>query len=101
MESLENSPRVVLICHEEDALDREGLASWLASTMTLAGLIIIRNGSGRLVKAAKREIKRVGLLRFLDVAAFRAYARLRLAGADRAWKESEVARLKQRYPAEL
>ena len=101
METQERSPSVVLICHEEDGLDREGLASWLASTMTLAGLIIIRDEPGRLVKAARREIKRVGLLRFADVAAFRVYAKLRLAAGDRAWKTGEVARLRQRYPADL
>ncbi len=37
------TPTVVLICHEEERLDREGLASWLASTMKLAGLLIIRD----------------------------------------------------------
>ena len=31
-------PSVVLICHEGDRLDTEGLASWLASTMDLRGL---------------------------------------------------------------
>jgi methionyl-tRNA formyltransferase len=52
-------------------------------------------------RAAKREIKRVGLLRFADVIAFRAYARLRLAGRDAAWKASELQRLQARYPADL
>jgi methionyl-tRNA formyltransferase len=67
----------------------------------LAGLIIIRDPRSRLWRAAKREIKRVGWLRFLDVAAFRAYARLRLAGRDEAWKTAEIERLKRRYPADL
>ncbi len=69
--------------------------------MRLAGLIIIRNERGRLRQAARREIRRVGLLRFADVVAFRAYASLRLAAADAAWKDAEVARLQQRYPADL
>ena len=45
------APTVVLICHEEERLDRDGLASWLASTMRLAGLLIIRDraaGAGAL-----------------------------------------------------
>ncbi len=92
-------PSVVLICHEEDRLDCEGLAAWLASTMTLAGLIVIRRERGRLLQAARREIRRVGLLRFLDVVAFRAYARLRLSDRDNAWKSAELARLRARYPA--
>lgn len=92
---------MVLICHEQDRLDTEGLASWLASSLRLAGLIIIRDPRSRLWRAAKREIRRVGWLRFLDVAAFRVYARLRLAHRDRAWKDAEIARLQRRYPADL
>jgi methionyl-tRNA formyltransferase len=67
----------------------------------LAGLIIIRDPRSRRWRAARREIRRVGWLRFLDVIAFRAYARLRLARRDRAWTTSEVERLRRRYPADL
>lgn len=52
-------------------------------------------------RKAKREITRVGWLRFLDVIAYRAYARLRLVRRDEAWKAAEVARLRRRYPAHL
>jgi hypothetical protein len=94
-------PTVVLVCHEEDRFDREGLASWLASTMRLAGLLIIRDEPGRRWRAARREIRRVGPLRFLDVAAFRLYARLFLRARDEAWKDGAVARLRDVYPADL
>jgi methionyl-tRNA formyltransferase len=67
----------------------------------LAGLIIIRDPRNRLWRAARREIRRVGWLRFADVIAFRAFARLRLARRDTAWKASELQRLRQRYPADL
>jgi hypothetical protein len=97
----DDTPTVVLICHEQDRLDTEGLASWLASTMRLAGLIIIRDPRNRLWRAARREVRRVGWLRFVDVIAFRAFARLRLARRDAAWKESELQRLRRRYPADL
>jgi formyl transferase-like protein len=97
----DDKPTVVLICHEQDRLDTEGLASWLASTMRLAGLIIIRDPRNRLWRASRREIRRVGWLRFVDVVAFRAFARLRLARRDGAWKDSELQRLRQRYPADL
>ena len=83
MHTQDETPSVVLICHEQDRLDTEGLASWLASTLRLAGLIIIRDPRSRLWRAARREIRRVGWLRFLDVIAFRAYARLRLARRER------------------
>jgi hypothetical protein len=97
----QDKPSVVLICHEQDRLDTEGLASWLASTARLAGLIIIRDPRSRRWRAARREIRRVGWLRFLDVIAFRAYARLRLARRDQVWTTSEVERLRRRYPADL
>jgi methionyl-tRNA formyltransferase len=67
----------------------------------LAGLIIIRDPRSRLWRKARREIRRVGWLRFLDVIAFRLFARLRLTRRERAWKEREIARLRHRYPADL
>jgi hypothetical protein len=91
----------VLICHERDLLDREGLASWLASTLKLAGLIIIRDDRSRRWRAARREIRRVGVLRFIDVVAFRVYARLMLAGRDAAWKADQLQRLRARFAADL
>ena len=67
----------------------------------MAGLIIIRDPRSRVWRAAKREIRRVGWLRFLDVVAFRVYARLQLARGDQAWKDAEIARLRRSYPADL
>ena len=76
------TPTVVLICHEGERLDREGLASWLGSTMRLAGLLIIRDHAGRRWQAVRRELRRVGPLGLIDVLAFRAYARLAHAARD-------------------
>src|SRR5882672_2149223 len=101
MHTRDEKPSVVLICHEQDRLDTEGLASWLASSLRLAGLIIIRDPRSRRWRAAKREIRRVGWLRFVDVIAFRVFARLRLARREQAWKASEIERLRRRYPADL
>ncbi len=67
----------------------------------MAGLIIIRDTPGRLWRASRREIRRIGWLKFLDVLAFRVYARLRLAARDDAWKTRAVARLRDLYPADL
>ena len=96
-----DSPGVVLICHAQDRLDREGLASWLASTMRLAGLLIIREEPGQRWRAGRRELRRVGVLKFLDVLAFRAWSRACLARRDRAWKDATLARLRADYPADL
>ena len=67
----------------------------------MAGLLIIRDEPGRLWRAARRELRRVGALKFLDVLAFRLYARLFLAARDNAWKDAELARLRAAYPARL
>ena len=77
------------------------MASWLAATMRLAGIVEIRDDGARKWRAAKREIKRSGVLGFLDVLAFRAYSRLRLAKGDAEWTEAELARLRARYPVSL
>ena len=69
--------------------------------MRLAGLLIIRDEPGRRWQAARREIRRVGAVKFLDVVAFRVYARLVLAGRDHAWKVGQLARLRSAYPADL
>src|SRR5688572_28697051 len=96
------APTVVLICHEEERLDRDGLASWLASTMRLAGLLIIRDRRrARRWRAARRELRRAGPLGFLDMLAFRAYARLASSRHDARWEDDQIARLRSRYPADL
>ena len=85
------APTVVLICHEAERLDRDGLASWLASTMKLAGLLIIRDGADRRWRAVRREMRRVGPWGLIDVVAFRALARVvhgrrdRELGGGRSW----------------
>ena len=101
MQNHESRPTVVLICHEQDRIDREALASYLASALRLAGFIIIRDRPGRLLRAARRELRRVGPLGFLDVLAFRLYARLRLARGDAAWRERTIRECRARYPADL
>lgn len=95
------APTVVLICHEAERLDRDGLASWLASTMRLAGLLIIRDGSRRRWQAARRELKRVGPLGLVDVIAFRAYARLAHQASDARWEAEAIDEIRRRYPANL
>ena len=95
------APAVVLICHEEERLDCDGLASWLASAMRLAGLLTIRDQRARRWRAVRRELKRVGPLGLLDVAAFRAYARLAHGVRDTKWQEAEIERLRRRFPADI
>lgn len=94
-------PSIVLICHESDPLDCEGLASWLASTMNLVGLIVIREGSARRWRVARRQIRREGWLSFADVLAFRLYSAMLLARRDGLWKERALMRLRARFRTDL
>ncbi len=90
--------RTLLICHADDAFDREALARWLASFSELVGVVEIREMRQRLWQRVRREVRRVGLLRFADVLAFRLYYRLFLARRDRRWESERLAELTATYP---
>jgi folate-dependent phosphoribosylglycinamide formyltransferase PurN len=92
-------PRVALICHHDAPLHFEGLARWIASWATLAGIVIVQEPDNLRWKRLKRERRRVGLARLADVLAFRAYYRFTLAQRDDAWKQEQLAALERRYPA--
>lgn len=91
-------PRTVLICHADDALNREGLARWLGATTNLAAIVVLEEPPSRMKQRVRREIKRVGWLRFVDVLAFRLYYKLFLAKRDREWEGQTLMRLCSRYP---
>src|SRR5205085_2687458 len=90
--------RTVLICHADDPLNAEGLARWLASCTELAGLVVLHEPAGRLWRRRKREHRRVGALRLLDVFAFRLYYRLFLRRRDGEWERQKLAELCAAYP---
>ena len=92
------SMKTLLICHHDDMLDRIGVARWLASFSELAGVVEIREPGGRGWRRIRREVRRVGLLRFLDVLAYRVYERLALARSDAAWQAGVLERLCTTYP---
>ncbi|MBX3442521.1 MAG: formyl transferase [Planctomyces sp.] len=90
--------RTVLICQSDAPLAREGMARWLASCSELAGLIVLDETGGRRWQRIRREARRIGWLRMLDVFAFRVYQRLALAGADAAFCRRQLQDLCERYP---
>ena len=92
-------PRVLLICHEGAELHSDGMARWIASFAELAGILIVREPGGTVLRRIRREVRRVGVLRFADVLAFRLYHRLVQASADRQWAERALADLRERYSA--
>ena len=89
--------RTVLICHEEEELNRIGMARWLATFSQLTGIMVLRETAKQKRRIIKREFKRVGLLRLLDVA-FRLYYAFFLRGGDRQWEKRRLAELCRQYP---
>lgn len=98
---MQTSSRVVLLCHDGAALDTEGLATWLASSHQLVGLVTIQPSPARVWRVARREWRRSGVAGAIDVFALRVFYQLRCAAADARWTREEIARLRARYPAAL
>jgi len=90
--------KTLLICHEGALLDQEGLRRWLASFSNLAGVILLRENRGRRWRRIKREISRVGVMRFLDVLAFRLYYKLTTAARDRRWAHKRLTEICAIHP---
>jgi hypothetical protein len=90
--------RTLLICHEDDALNRVALARWMASFSEVCGIVSLRESPRRMRKRIRREIARVGFFRFMDVVAFRVYYRMRLLRADREWERRKLQELCSQYP---
>ena len=88
--------RAALICSEESVFNRHVLPAFLASFTDLVGIVAIRDSRSTRWRRMKSEWRR-SRWRILDVLAFRAFYRLRMAAADRAWirnrADSELAGL--------
>ena len=69
--------------------------------MQLAGIVMIAGDAARTWRVARREAARRGIAALVDAAAFRIYARLFLQRRNAAWTESELLRLRERYPVSL
>lgn len=90
--------RTLLICHHDEPLNRIGLARWLGSFSALVGIVEIHESRPRQWQRIRRELRRVGPVRFLDVLAYRVYDRLRLAAANRQWQAQALEQLCAVYP---
>ena len=96
-----SAPSVVLLCHDDDAIDMRGLASWLAHCMRLAGIVIIQDSPRRKLLSARRERRRSGWRGLIDVLAFRLYYAVAMAPGDSRWVANAAAALEKAYPASL
>jgi hypothetical protein len=90
-------PRTALICHAESQLNYTGVARWLASFTDLAGIVVIEETHQRTWVRVKREIARIGWLRFVDVVAFRLFYRFRFARRDALWLQGQLDALGKRF----
>jgi hypothetical protein len=98
VKSLNPAPRVVLLCHHDEPFDREGLASWLATTMRLVGLVVVREPGGAWWRSLARERRRAGWTAAADALAFRVCHWLVDAPRDAWWTRRAVAQLRATCP---
>ena len=82
--------KTLLICHSDSIISKKIISSWLQSFSELSGIVIISETKNRFAVRVKHEIKRVGILRFLDVLLFRVYYRLFLSKKDKLWEKNIV-----------
>jgi methionyl-tRNA formyltransferase len=71
-------------------LDQVVLTRWLNSFSDLVGIVVIQEPPVQIWRRVWREIKRIGVSRFLDALAFRLYYRLFLFSRDQRWERQEV-----------
>lgn len=90
--------KTLLICHEDAPLSFLGLSRWLASYSDLTGVIALREKKQQMYPRVRREMKRVGPLRFLDVMAFRLYYKILISGGDGLWERQKLDELLAQYP---
>lgn len=82
--------KTLLICHESAGLDEQVLARWLHSFSDLVGLVLLQDPRSAKWRRVRREVKRVGIIRFLDVLAFRLYYRASLGAKDQQWERQKI-----------
>lgn len=88
----------VLFCHPGNVLNRRLIPRWLQSFSDLRCIVVIEDPMSRVFARIRREIRRVGVLRFLDVLAFRLYYRIFLQPADDRWRKEVTRELLRRFP---
>jgi hypothetical protein len=91
--------RTLLICHHDVPLIREGLPRWLGSFSDLAGVVVLRDSAQQVRNRVRRQWKREGLVRFIDLAMMRLWYRARWAGHDARWQAQRLEEMRQVYAA--
>ncbi len=90
--------KTLLICHSDDLLNGEALPAWLNSFSDLGGIVFIDENHSRVVKRIRNEVKRSGILHFLDVLLFRIYYKVFLSAKDRDIQLAWLKSIQEAYP---
>jgi len=89
----------ILICHEDEVLNQVAMARWLGSFTDLCGIVSIRETRNQKKNRVKREIKRLGGIRFIDVILFRIYYKIFLSRQDATAEKKLIEKILAQYPA--
>ena len=92
-------PGTVLICHHDAPLHSDGVARWMGTWSDLRGIVIVEEPGGLFWTRVRREYRRIGFVRLLDVLAFRLWYRIRWAARDADWRSARLRELQSQYPA--
>lgn len=90
--------KCVLICHNDEPLNHIAMAAWLQSFTELSGIVLITETLSQKKARIKRELKRLGFLRFCDVILFRFYYRFFLAKKDAIKEQNLIEKILAKYP---
>ncbi|MGZ3787727.1 MAG: polysaccharide deacetylase family protein [Bacteriovorax sp.] len=91
--------KCVLICHEDETLNQVAMARWLGSFTELVGIVSIREKKTQKHARIKREFKRLGTIRFIDVVLFRIYYHFFLRKKDALAQLELMDKILRQYPA--
>lgn len=95
------APSVILICHADDPIDSEGIAAWLACAFSLHGIVLLQDEPRSWLRKLRREHRRVGWVRLLDVIIFRVFYQLHRARKDARWMQKQVQAMRSRFGVDL
>jgi len=91
-------PRFVLMCQADSSLNRVAVARWLCSFADLVGIVLIDERGSYLWRRLRYEYKRVGLLRLVDVFAFKIFYALGPGRHDRDALARRIADVAAAFP---
>jgi peptidoglycan/xylan/chitin deacetylase (PgdA/CDA1 family) len=90
--------KVILIYHEGAKVNEIVITRWLNSFSNLSGLVVIKEAQSKKINRIKIEIRRVGVIRFLDILIYKLYYKIFLDKKDKRWLNIKIKELIKRYP---